>query len=171
MSWLGLHSSGVTRAPHGVALTHAAAAGAARLPGCAAGAHAGLAPGGGSAQHSAPASTADHSGALGTSFYISPEIANGWAQYDEKVTLHFFQLLCVRWNQSCRRFPFVQLPGNLWSQRTIGQLAPHRLLGLHSSWPSATILCWASGGAPPSASWGSCCLCNMEPEGMCDGLS
>ena len=28
------------------------------------------------------------SGVLGTSFYISPEIANGWPQYDAKVDLY-----------------------------------------------------------------------------------
>ena len=33
-----------------------------------------------------PASEA--SGVLGTSFYISPEIANGWPQYDNKVDLY-----------------------------------------------------------------------------------
>ena len=30
----------------------------------------------------------ESSGVLGTSFYISPEIANGWPQYDNKVDLY-----------------------------------------------------------------------------------
>ena len=37
-------------------------------------------------EHAAEA--AEASGVLGTSFYISPEIANGWPQYDNKVDLY-----------------------------------------------------------------------------------
>ena len=96
MSWLALDSSDLAKAPQGAPWPSAAAAGAVRLLCCAAGAHAGLASGGGAVQHSAPASAADHSGAMGTSFYISPEIANGWAQYDEKVTLHLSCLVSAK---------------------------------------------------------------------------
>lgn len=34
----------------------------------------------------APVPASEASGVLGTSFYISPEIANGWPQYDNKVS-------------------------------------------------------------------------------------
>lgn len=36
----------------------------------------------------AAAVASEASGVLGTSFYISPEIANGWPQYDNKVDLY-----------------------------------------------------------------------------------
>ena len=36
----------------------------------------------------ATAVASEASGVLGTSFYISPEIANGWPQYDNKVDLY-----------------------------------------------------------------------------------
>ena len=38
--------------------------------------------------HSMPAGS-EHTGVCGTSFYISPEISNGWASYDAKVSCHY----------------------------------------------------------------------------------
>jgi hypothetical protein len=38
----------------------------------------------------------DMTGVCGTGFYISPEIANGWASYDEKVSwAKFVQRVCM----------------------------------------------------------------------------
>ena len=39
-------------------------------------------------QHGTGSVPGESSGVLGTSFYISPEIANGWPQYDNKVDLY-----------------------------------------------------------------------------------
>ncbi len=172
MSCLGLDSSGLAKALHGAPLPCAAAAGASRLLCCAAGAHAGLASGGGKVQHSAPASTADHSGALGTSFYISPEIANGWAQYDEKVTVHFSCLVSAgteSWWGSCLLCPAAReeaVTAYYWLGCTTFAAGAAQQLALchHPSLElQVVLLCLLAGALAAFAS-------NMEPQGMCDGL-
>jgi serine/threonine protein kinase len=65
----------------------AAAAAAARAGGAMLGAAAAAAAGGNAAA-SGTVGVSERTGVCGTSWYISPEIANGWASYDEKVSTH-----------------------------------------------------------------------------------
>ena len=91
------------------------------------------------------AGASEGSGVLGTSFYISPEIANGWPQYDSKVDLYSLGVVAFElWH------PFATAMERVVVLRDLAEKG-----AMPPGWPqSHPVVSSHQSTMPPSVSWG-----------------